>query len=1025
MIRFLKWILKHPVSVLLCVLVVILVGVVSLLDIPVEIKPDQSEQGIQIMASWGKHPPETIQRILTQPLEDAAMQIKDVSSVESSSGIGRTIIQLSFPKKTDLKYVYIDLRERLARVKDKIPEDAFLQVEPLFKDDEAEKAFSSSFFDIELIGPSPLNVLRFIAEEKVLPQLNGVDGIGNLDLYGGSDGFVQILLDEQKMQTLEIESNVIYQKLNAWSVNKGLGTVSHHGSNYHLNLDSRPESIHDFNRIPIRSGLTLGDISKISFTYEEPERISRHNFNPLVLIRIFKSQGVNALVFSDDIKDKLNGIKEHLPEDISLRIATDSSKELRDELNTLGIRSVFILSVVFSILFFLFRQWIHSFIILSVVFLSFMGSAILLYATGYTINVITLAGIALVFGMLVDNAIVVIENIQRIRAEGKSPFNSGMRGTLEVLQPLIASTITTVFVFFALLLLEDRLGAYYKPLAFVLGFSLIMSLVVAVVLIPAIFIRWPKLMSVKHTKKDGNKWTDRYGSLLTFLISWRKTSITVVLFVFASVSFLFWQNTEKGGFFTWGDKEKLSVYVDAPKGVTLEVLDNITQSFEEIIQHQNIKCKTQTIIDEPSGYGYIKISFSDSVLNTVQPYVLKEYLISEAVNYAGVGIGIYGFGLPYWNGGYKVRTMYNTILQITGPDYYHLWEIGEEILDIAKGDPRVNEGIISPSNRSLYQSDLKEISFEANREKIWQNQFSLASIRNGSRQLFMNQNWQGETVINEKRYPLKVRYGEKYPEIESLKNGYLHIDKNRKIPVADYFTVTKEPVRPWIDKKNQQYKFTIGWQYRGPERMRSRHEKSVVRALQMPPGYNLEKRQWGFLTQEEESDLLMLLAIIGMGSFMILASLYESFSKPFIIFFTVPFALVGVFLFYIIFERDFNVNGYIGLIILLGIVLNNGIVLVERINQLIRKGISTIEASIQGGIERIRPIMITTLTTIGGLIPLMFLPSGNTTMAKILEELSFITIGGLVGSTLLTVTMIPVVYVTMINVIKIKWRFEQ
>jgi hydrophobic/amphiphilic exporter-1 (mainly G- bacteria), HAE1 family len=170
------------------------------------------------------------------------------------------------------------------------------------------------------------------------------------------------------------------------------------------------------------------------------------------------------------------------------------------------------------------------------------------------------------------------------------------------------------------------------------------------------------------------------------------------------------------------------------------------------------------------------------------------------------------------------------------------------------------------------------------------------------------------------------------------------------------------------------------------------------------------------------SDLLILLAIIGVGTFMILTSLYESFSKPLIIFFTVPFALVGVFLFYIVFERDFNVNGYIDLIILLGIVLNNGIVLVERINQLVRKGVSTVEASIQGGIEQIRPIMITTLTIIGGLIPLMFLPSGNTTMAKILEELSFITIGGLIGSTLLTVTMIPVVYVTIINVIKIKWR---
>ena len=1015
MFRFLKWVLRHPVSVLLSVFVVMLAGIVSLARIPVEIKPEPRGQGIQIVADWEKHPPETVQRLLTQPLEDTAIQIKDVSSVESSSGIGKAVVRLVFPKNTDLKYAYIDLRERLSTIRDKLPEEAHLQVEPLFKNDEAEKAFSTSFFDIELIGPLPIDELRLIAKERILPQLNGVDGIGKVELYGGSDGFVQILLNNQKMKILRIEPKTVYRQIEAWSVNKGLGTVRQFGADFLFALDSRPRAVHDFNNIPIQNGVNLGGISKISFSYEPPQRLSRHNFNPLVLIKVFKAQGVNALVFSNTIKEKIRELQSGLPSNIFLRIALDSSQALRDELKSLGVRSLFILGVVFGLLFFLFQRWIHSFIILSVVFLSFAGSAIFLYFSGYTINVVTLAGIALVFGMLVDNAIVVVENIQRIRSQGKSPFYSGMKGTLEVAQPLLASTITTVFVFFALLLLEDRLGAYYKPLAYVLGFSLVMSLLIALVLIPAVFIRWPKLMSGGKQPGKPGKAPGWYASLLTALISWRKTAMVVVLLVLTFVSYLFWENTEKGGFFTWGEKAKLSVYVNAPKGVTLDVLDGITRGFEHVIQRQNVECETQTIVDGPGGYGYIEISFPDSIVNSVKPYVLKEYLISEAVNYAGVGIGISGFGMPYWNGGYKVRTMYNTRLQITGPDYYRLWEIGENILEMAKIDPRVNEGILSPSLRSLYQSDLKKITFEGNTEKIWQNQLSLSSVKNAARHLFLNQSWQNETVINERRFPLKVRYGKDFPEIESLKNGYLHIDRNTTIPVFDYFTVKKNVIQPWIDKKDQQYKFTIAWEYRGPERMRSRHEKSLVQALALPPGYTLEKKQWGFLTKREESDLLKLLVIIGAGTFMILASLYESFSKPFVIFFTVPFALVGVFLFYIFFEKDFNVNGYIGLIILLGIVLNNGIVLVERINQLVKTGLPTVDAAVQGGIERIRPIMITTFTTIGGLIPLVFLPAGNTTMAKILEDLSFITIGGLMSSTLFTITLIPAVYVLLIK----------
>ncbi|MFQ6613849.1 MAG: efflux RND transporter permease subunit [Fidelibacterota bacterium] len=1010
MFHVLKWVLKHPVSVLLIVVIFTFVGLLSLIHIPIEIKPDPSGQGIQIVARWEKQPPETVQRLITRPLEDVAMRIPDVSAVESSTGIGTAVIELNFPKNTDLKYAYIDLRERLASIRDQLPQNTDLQVEPLFKNEEAEQAFLSSFSDLELVGSQPLDELRRLAKEQVLPRLNGVDGISRLELFGGSDGYVRILLDRDKMDALHVEPEQVTGQLQEWLINTGLGVVKASRSEFLLVWDSRPESIRNLNAIPIRNGVSLGDIAEVSFAYEPPQRLSRHNFLPLVTIKVFKARGINTLVFSHALKTKINEIQTGLPPGVRLRIAADNSRELRNELNSLGVRSAVILLVVFCILFILFRRWVHSFIILLVVLFSLIGSAIFLYFTGYTINVVTLAGIALVFGMLVDNAIVVVENIQRIHSAGKSPFYSGMRGTLEVALPLLASTGTTVFVFFALLLLKDRLGLYYRPMAFVLGFSLIMSLVIALILIPAVFIRWPRLMKPETTSPWTGKILYRYGLLLSELIHHSKITLVIFISVFAATSFLFWKNIDKGGFFPGKNDEKLSVYVDAPKGVTLNVLDEITHNFERIIKNQQIPCETRTLVDEPGGYGYITVTFPDTILHSMTPYVLKEYLISAAVNYAGVGIGISGFGMPYWNGGYQVRTLYNTTLQITGPDYYKLQEIGENILTLAKLDPRVDEGVISPSARSIYQSDLKEISFTGNTEKIWRHRLSLSKVKTAARHLFSTAQWQGAIRINNRQYPMKIEYRDQYPELDSLKNGYLRIPPDRRLPVADYFTVTNATIQPWIDKQNQQYKFTVAWQYRGPERMRSRHEKSIVQALRLPPGYALVKQSWGFLTRKEESDLRQLLLIVGIGTFMILAALYESFVQPFIIFITVPFALVGVFLFYVLFERDFNVNGYIGLIILLGIVLNNGIVLVERMNQLIQGGLSTMEAAVEGGKERIRPIMITTLTTVGGLIPLLFLSSGNTALAKILNELSFITIGGLVSSTVLTMTLIPVLY---------------
>ena len=996
---------------MLSVIVIVMLGVLSLIHIPIEIKPGQTEQGIQIVAYWKKHPPETVQRQVTQPLENIAIQLKDISAVESSSGIGIAVIQLKFPENTELKYAYVELRERLATIRNDLPPDIDLRVEPLFADEEAEQDFKQAFFDLELIGPFPLNELRRIAGEKVVPQLNGIDGVSRIELYGGSDGFVRIDINEDILRALEIDPETVQRQIESHSINRGLGHVLEKKQSKMLIMDIRPRVINDLERIPIREGLQLGDISRISFTYEDPTTLSRHNFDPLVLLRIFKIPGSNALVFAKTVRNRLAAIRDKLPEKVHIRVASDSSDELRAELKSLAIRVVVILSVVFAILFALFRRWMLSVIVLMVVLLSIVGASIFLYWSGYTINVITLAGIALVFGMLVDNSVVVMENIQRCRMRGKSVLGSGLRGTMEMFQSLSASTGTTVLVFLALLLLQNRLGAYYKPLAFVLSFSLIMSLIIALTLIPAVVVRWPNLMNNNTNLSRRFKGLSWYSSFLRFVIKRRKSTLILVSLLLAVSTWLFWNNIERGGFIYWGKKQKLDVYVNAPKGVTLEVLNNIIRNFEEVVRRQGVDCSARTVVDEKNSYGYLEVTFPDSVLNSIAPFVMKEYLIAEAVNYAGVGIGISGFGIPYWNGGYKVRTILNTVLQITGPDYYRLWEIGESILALAKMDSRVNTGVVSPSIRSLYQSDLKEYRFTADVERLWNNRISISSAVAGARRVFLEQNRQGEITIAEKRYPLMLRYSDGEPELETLSQQRIKVKKNQLIPVADYFSVEKKAIQPWIDKKNQQYRFTVAWQYRGPERMRSRHEKSIVNALELPPGYKLEERQWGFLTKKEEGDLLRLLLLVTAGMFMILAALYESFSQPIIIFLSVPFALIGVFLSYFVFGRDFDVNGYIGLILLMGIVLNNGIVLVDRINQLRKKGFAVIEAAIQGGVERIRPIMITTLTTVGGLIPLFFIGSGNTAMAKILEELSFITVGGLISSTVFTVTLIPLFYV--------------
>lgn len=1019
--KILRWILNHPVSIIILVCLIVLIGIHSFLYIPIEIQPasrggiiQKNQQKIRITARWLKQPPEIIQQMITMPLEEKCMQLKDVSTVSSSTGKGTAYLDLSFPSKVEMRFIYLSVKEKISQIKkqENFPLEADISVEPYFEDDEEQQRYKNPFFEFQLNGPQTLNQLRHIAKEQVLPLLKSVDGTGKCEVLGGSDGFLQIKLNQSLMDKYSISQNLIQKRLSESFYYKGLGTITSKGKNHLLLIDNRPESIDELTGIPLKKGINLGEISKIAFRYKKPVTISRRNFMPLVSIKVFKIPGKNALNFSRQIFEKTHEIKNFLPEGTELIMISDQAEELRKELKSMWIRTGVILVVIFIILFLLFKKFFPSFIILLIILLSFCSAGIFLYLSGYTINIVTLAGMALVFGMLVDNAVVVVENIQHYLKLGKHPYISGLRGTLEIFQPLLASSATTILVFFSLLLLNERLGDYYSPMALVLGFSLLASLLLAVILIPAIFIRVPeKFRPAASSSKKQRK--NYYAILLEKVLRFPLITMLIALLLFGGSIYLFTQNVNESSFFYHQRKLQTYIGISAPKGVTLKTLDNITRSFEQITKNSKIDCETLTNISEKSAYATIRINYPEKYKQSYQPYLLENKLIGQAVCYAGIGISIHGV-LPegYYNGGYRISTHYGSRLQITGPEYYKLWDISRKILEKAKTNPRVNEGIITPSVRNLWSLESSEHNFqyECDISKVWQKGLNLQSIRNSLYRLFPGSSYEDEIIIGDQLYPLKLIFQEDLSELNEITKSTLKIPGKNTVYFQDCMKKVPEKSILWIDKKNQQYKFTIAWNFRGPWKLQEQHLKNIIESVILPPGYQIEESDWSFYTKKEKKQLQNMIIAAAIGVFMILAALYESFWKPFVIFLSVPFAMVGVFLMYVIFNRDFSVNAYIGIILLLGIVVNDAIVLVERINQLLRKNKELKESLVQAGIERIRPIIITTVTTIGGLIPIFFLSLQNTNLSDILEELSFVMVGGMLSSTIFTISLVPVFY---------------
>jgi hydrophobic/amphiphilic exporter-1 (mainly G- bacteria), HAE1 family len=1018
--QILRFILKHPVTILILMMLIVLLGLHSFLHIPIEIRP-LSEGGnkarshrIQITAYWPGQAAEIIQKSLTSPIEENCVRIRDLVEIRSSSADSRTYVTLSFPDNKNKKYYHIHVREKIWQLQKSgiLPNEAEISIQPLYDNDEERKQFAEPFLEFQVNGPFELNHLRQITDETIVPHIQSLEGVGEIKVFGGSAGYLAIHLNPDKMVQDGLMADEISALIQKSFSYQGLGRIRDDDVCRMLLFDNRPQNFQQLLDIQVRAGLSLKNIADISYEYQPPMTLSRRNGMALITVQVFKKPYENALTFSKTLKQRIGQLASEVPDATDLIIIRDQSEELQDELRAFAIRFAIIMSVIFLILFLVFRKLYPAFIVLIIVFLTLCATSIFLFFSASTINILTLAGIALVLGMVVDNAVVIIENIQQNSHTGKRPTIAALRGTLEVFSPLLASSATTLFVFFSLLFLVERLGNYYHSMAYVLGFTLLSSLLISFVFVPAAYLFRPAKFQLPPSRNKSA--LTFYPSLLSILLKFPKLSALLALSLLTAVSWFFFDNIESGANYqARPEKQETKVYITAPKGVTMETLDAICQSFENIVFKSDIPTETQSAIDQENGWASLRIRYADTLKNAMLPYLIEARLIGQAVDFAGVGISISGFfPEPYSNGGYKFYTNYNTLLKLSGPNYDKLWQLSENIIELAKADPRVGETIITPSQRNLWslQSEGHTHRIAVDLNTLWEKGVSIQNARYALFRLFPYHFWQSELIIGGRSVPVKISASRELPELDAIQKSRLYLGNGQSASFAAITQSLPEKKIQWIDKKNQQYQFTLAWNYRGTGELNERHVYSLLQSVQVPPGYTLEKENWTWLTGQEKSALNHLIFYAALGVFLIMSILYNSLWKPFVIFLSVPFSLIGVFLLYLLTARTFSADSYIGIILLIGIVVNDAIVLVERISQLETKSPSLQKAILQAALERIRPIFITTITTIGALLPLLFLKTGNTALAGILEELSFIMIGGLISSTLFTISIIPVFY---------------
>ena len=1001
-----KIFIERPIATAMVFLALTVLGVYSFLNIPIEM-PVTKEQFpmVYIDTPWPGMPPEIIQTQLTSPLEEKVSTVKGVRKIESSSQIGNSRITLEFDPKINMEFAQLALREKIAELKDELPYGIRPYITPYIPEDFSEEPF----LRYTISGDYSLQKLREMVKDRLENTIGAVKGVAGVDIWGGSDPEIKIILIENKIKSLNIQPFLISSRIQERTKIYPAGTAMKGAQELLFKVSNPIKSLREMGEIVItKSGdnpIRLKDIAVLVPSYGDIRHIHRINGQPTISMTIHKEKGLSTLRVSRDVKQRLEEVKEELPPNLIFRAVNDESDEIQKHLKELYILVGIIVVVIFILIYMVLRSIKPSLLVLSSIAFSVLLTFNLVYFTKTSLNMLTLGGLALGFGLFVDNSIVVFENILRIREEGTSAVQAAIQGSKEVFLPVFASTLTTMSVFFSIAYFQGRLKLVYLPLAIVISSALAASLLVSFSVIPALSPRL--LKSPKKRRKE--RYRDLYAKALKFLIKHPVEILLIVAAIFFGSYKWFRSEVTLGEFFAWYSKEKLRVYVGMPAGTDIERTDVVMRQFEEKVIEKDYEKELNTSV--MSERGFMEVSFPSEIEMSYRPYILKEELIQLATNFAGINVSISGFDPQGYYSGFGGGPMYDSRIKFFGYNLKKLRDITSNLEKTLKRNPRIKDVKIISTRGWWFRGESFEYVAKLDKESLRKYDidplylyYQIAAMLSGR-------------VIR----PIKVNIGGKelefyikFPDaeemdIKEIQDVLILTRKGEYLRLGEVSSMEEKPIAGSIDREDQQFQQTVMWEFRGPTKAAEKYREAVFARLDLPPGFSASMEDTWFLTEEEKGQIKFAIIFSLIVVFMILASLYESIIQPFFILFAVPLALIGVFVAFVLADFAFDSSAYIGVILLGGIVVNNSILLVDHINIKRRKGLPLLDAVIQGARERIRPIFMTTGTTVLGMLPLVLIQV-EAGRRQIWASLALSAVGGLISSTIFILITIPIFY---------------
>lgn len=1004
---------KRPIATLMAYLIVITLGIIGFRFLPVDLLPPIEYPQLTVWVNYDNVGPEEMEIIVTERVENAIAGVPNVERVDSRSSEGNTRVTLNFSRGTNLEEATNDVRGALDRLRRSLPDEV---------DGPGIWKFDPNDSPIVVIGvrsERDLAELTQIIERDLSQRFEQIPGAGAIDVWGGVNQEVRVEIMRDRLISSNLTPNDVVQALNRENTTTPGGNVREGLSDLYVRNLGEFTTVDDIANTVIRtingSPIRVKDIAKVEMTYQDIGRYVEIDNMPTVRFGIRKQTGANTVAVAADIHREVERVNAERS-DVQLRVITDQSIFINESINNVKNAAIWggILAVI--VLFAFLRNGSSTLIIAISIPISIIATFGLLYFNGLTLNQMSFGGLALGVGLIVDNAIVVLENIVRKRQRGEKRDEAAVHGTKEVAGAIVASTLTTSVIFLPVLFMQTVTGALFQELALVVVFALLCSLLVALTLVPMMS---SKILTIKEDNPDPEKrprWQrffekveNKYGQLLSRALNAKKwvalsaaAALLAALWFAPSIPFELAPET---------DADEIQIRINMDGGTNIAVMYEYLMELDDIVNRIIPKDEVQYITrDVRNGSARIDLTLYSPDQRKTPSNILADQIRDQLQG------AIPGMEVRVWarSGLWIMRRIFSSggdgeavQLQLRGYDLEMAEQISEEISNRIERINGVND--VNTSRREGRPE--QNVFFD--RERIAKLGISVSDVA-GAIQTSIGGTRAGMFRVSGDEYPISVRFRpEDRMSTLDLDNISVRSADGEVVPISSLVTQDRGRGPTTIQRVDGQRVTYITANLESGYALGD--AVNTIRAdlseMPLPDGFSIFYGGEYEEQQKAQRDFTMAIIMALILIYMVMAAQFERFIDPLIVMFSVPVAIVGVIPIMLLTNTTFNIQSLMGVVMLIGIVVNNAIVLVDYINLMRREhNLGVVEAVVEAGKLRLRPILMTTLTTVLGLLPLSF---GIGTGGEIQASLARVVIGGLTASTLITLLLIPVIYVSV------------